>query len=92
MTGFESPALLWLFVIAQVFGLLSAWFARLSEGSLCQTFCQCLVFLTLPIVGILNVMALTIGAGWWLVSSTTLAAMILMVTWDFSGGSEAATY
>ena len=33
MNGFDSPTVLWLFVAAQMFGVASAWIARLSEGS-----------------------------------------------------------
>jgi hypothetical protein len=84
MNGFESTNVLWFFALAQVFGLLSACFARLSEGSPCQTLCQCVFFVALPMTGIAAALALAVGTGWWLACSVTLAVMILTVTCDFS--------
>lgn len=92
MNGFESSPALWFFVLAQLFGVLSAWLARLSEGSACQTLSQGLFFLALPFMGIMTAAALAVGPGWWLCCSATLAVMILTVTCDFRKSHELAIY
>ena len=92
MNGFESPALLWLFVVAQILGISSACVARLSEGSPCQVASQCVFFGALPLMGVATMAALAIGPGYWLACSATVAFMVLTVTCDLRGGRQAATW
>jgi hypothetical protein len=92
MNGFDSPTLLWLLVVAQLLGVLSASLARLSEGSSCQAASQYAFFGILPLVGVATAVALAVGPGCWLACSTTLAFMVLTVTCDFRGSREAATW
>ncbi len=79
----EAPAICWLFGAVEVVGLISAWVARLSAGSRCQTSCQCLFLGCMALVGGVAVVSPGLGPSCWLVSSITLSLMILTVTCDF---------
>ena len=92
MNGFDSPTVLYFLVAAPILGISSAWLARLSEGSACQSMGQCVFFATLPLMGIITAFALSVGPGYWMACATTLAVMVLTVTCDFRGGREAATW
>jgi hypothetical protein len=92
MNGIDSPAALWLLMAVQCLGVLSAFAARLSEGSRRQAISQCLFLAFLPLMGAATLVALAIGPGCWLGCSTTLAIMVLTVTWDFRRGCESATW
>ncbi len=92
MNGFDSPTMLWLLVAAQIFGVASAWLARLCEGSCRQAISQRMFFGVLPLMGVATMAALAVGPGCWLACSTTLAFMVLTVTCDFRGSKEAATW
>ena len=69
-------------MLVQVFGLGSAWFARLSEGSSRQAICQRLFFGCLVLVGVAMIPAAKLGPGFWLSSGATLSLMILAVTYN----------
>ncbi len=84
MTGFEMPLIWWLFGVVDLLGVTSAWAARLSEGSRRQTFCQCLFFLCLALVGAAGLVAFGLGPGCWLASAATLGIMVLTAICDFS--------
>jgi hypothetical protein len=92
MNGFESTTVLWIFIAAQLLGVVSAWLVRLSEGSICQSVGQYMFFCFLPLIGVAAMVAWAIGPGCWLGCSTTLAVMVLTVTCDFRGSREAATW
>lgn len=92
MNGFDSPNVLWVFIAVQLFGLASAWTARLSEGSTCQSVSQCIFFVALPAIAAITAFALDLGPGFWLISATTMTVMILTVTCDFRASREAATW
>lgn len=92
MNGLDFPTIAWLLISVQLFGFLSAWTARLSEGSKLQALGHYLFFIALPLMGGATVAAFTVGPGCWLLCCTTLAAMILTVTCDFRKGREAATW
>jgi len=79
----EASTIGWLFVAVEVTGLISAWAARLSVGSRRQTPCQCLFLGCLAVMGGAVFVSLGFGPGCWLVSSASLALMILTVTCDF---------
>jgi len=85
LNGFDCPAAFWILIGIQTLGLMSAWAARVSEGSSGQTASHLLFFACLALVGTATVVALAIGPGCWLTSATTLSLMVLMVTCDFSG-------
>ena len=92
MNGLDSPAVLWLLIAVQLLGVLSACVARLSEGSSRQAISQGAFFGTLSLMGPATMVALAVGPGCWLACSTSLAVMVLMVTCDFRGSREAATW
>jgi hypothetical protein len=92
MNGFDSPAVLWILVVVQFVGFLSACAARLSEGSSRQAIIQYVFLGVLAIMGAATVFAFIVGPGCWLACSTVLAVMILMVTCDFRNGRESATW
>jgi hypothetical protein len=92
MNGFNSTTALWLLAATQVFGVLSACATRLSEGSSRQAISQLVFLAMMPLTGMAAVVAFTIGLGWWLACSATLALMILTVTCDFRNGRESATW
>jgi hypothetical protein len=92
MNGIDSPAVLWLLIAAQIIGVLSACIARLSEGSSRQAVSQWAFFATLSLMGPATIVALTVGPGYWLACSASLAFMVLVVTCDFRGSREAATW
>lgn len=92
MNGFDSPAVLWLLVAAQLLGVFTAALARLSEGCPFQVACHRLFFAVLSLVGAATMVASAVGPGCWVACSATLAVMILMVTCDFRAGREAATW
>jgi hypothetical protein len=92
MNGFDSPAALWLLVAAQVFGVLTAFAARFSEGSSRQAVIQGLFFAVLLLLGAATLVALAVGPGCWLGCATTLAVMMLTVTCDFRRGRESSTW
>jgi len=76
----------------QVLGLLSAWVARLSEGSRRQVLCQRLFMACLLLVGLAAVALPQTGSGCWMLASATLPVMVLLATYDFgrSPDSEAS--
>jgi len=92
MNGFDSPAALWLLVAIQVLGVLSACATRLSEGSRRQAISQGMFLGLLLLIGCATPVAMAMGPGCWLASSTTLAVMVLTVTCDFRSGRESATW
>jgi hypothetical protein len=92
MNGIDSSAVLWLFIATQLLGVSSAWLARLSEGKRHQLISQWMFFGVLPLVGLVTMVALAAGPGYWLACSATLAFMVLTVTCDFRGSREAATW
>ena len=88
----EAPMISWLFVAIEVAGLTSAWVARLSTGSRRQTSCQYLFLGCLALMGGAAFASLGFGPGCWLVSSVTLALMILTVTCDFRRSRQDAAW
>jgi hypothetical protein len=92
MNGLNSSTVLWLLAAAQLFGVLSACATRLSEGSSRQALSHVLFLGMLPLVGAATIMAFAVGLGWWLISSATLAMMILTATCDLRNSRESATW
>jgi hypothetical protein len=90
MTTFNPPLLVWLFVVLQVLGLASGWWARLCVGSALQSLSQSLFFVALTAVGTLTMIALLMGPGACIISGATLSVMVLIATWDFSQGRQLA--
>jgi hypothetical protein len=90
--GFDSPAAMWLLVSLQACGLAIACAARVFEGCRHQSIIQNLFLVVLALTGATNVATFAVGPGWWLTSSTTLALMILIATWDVRSGRESATW
>jgi hypothetical protein len=92
MTGLPATYIVWGMAAVQILGLLSAWIARLSEGSRRQVLCQRLFMACLLLVGLAAVAVPQTGSGCWMVASATLPLMVLMATYDFgrSADSEAS--
>ena len=84
MAYLETSFFAWLLGLIQIAGLLSAWLARLSEGSARQAWCQRLFVGCLALVGLTTMIVVALGARHWVSSGATLSAMILAAIWDFS--------
>ena len=83
MSGLEAPIMSWSLVVVQSIGLLSAWLARLSEGSSCQTSCQRFFLACLVLVGMGTIASLALAPGCWLASGATFSLMVVATTCDF---------
>jgi hypothetical protein len=81
--------LIWTLTLIQGLGLISAWLARLSEGSRGQACCQCLFFVCLALVGITAMATITLGPRYWLTPGATLGVMIVGAIWDFKAHARA---
>ena len=79
----ETSFVVWSLIFVQIAGLISAWLARLSEGSRTQAPCQWLFLALLGLVGTATMAAVTLGPRYWLASGATLGVMILGAVWDF---------
>ncbi len=79
----DASAGLWVLSTLQIWGIASAWLARISEGSVHQTLCQRLFFLSLLLMGAATIASLALQPMYWLGSGVTLAMMILVVICDF---------
>ncbi|MEX0676135.1 MAG: hypothetical protein WD063_03620 [Pirellulales bacterium] len=84
MAYLDTSFLTWFLGLIQIAGLLSAWLARLSEGSSRQVWCQRLFVGCLALVGLSTMVVVALGARYWVASGATLSAMILAAVWDFS--------
>lgn len=89
MAYLETSFLTWLLGLLQIAGLLSAWLARLSEGSSRQAWCQCLFVGCLALVGLSTMVFVALGARYWLGPGATLSVMILTAVWDFRAHARA---
>jgi hypothetical protein len=91
MAYLETSFFAWLLGFIQIAGLLSAWLARLSEGSRRQAWCQRLFVACLALVGLTTMLVVALGARHWVASGATLSAMILAAIWDFSAHAGVET-
>jgi hypothetical protein len=91
MDHLDSTTVLWTFGVVQALGLTAAWLSRVSEGSVLQTWSQRLFLLNLLMCGTATVIAPGLGAGYWLVSSSTLGAMVIVAVCDFRRRESAFT-
>ncbi len=83
MAYLETAIFGWGLGLVQVVGLLSAWLARLSEGSASQAWCHRVFVVCLGLMGLTTMAFVAIGARYWLASGATLSAMVLAAVWDF---------
>jgi hypothetical protein len=88
MSLLETSFVLWIFGILQFVGLLSAWLARLSEGSRSQSSCQWLFLSCMALVSLTTMVSLAYDTRYWLASGSTLSVMVLAVIWDFRAAPE----
>jgi hypothetical protein len=79
----EGAFLIWSLGFIQIAGLVSAWLARLSEGSRSQAPCHWLFLAFLGLVGLATMASVTLGPRYWLASGATLSVMTLGAIWDF---------
>jgi len=84
MPSMDFVAGIWFFLGLQAVGLLVACLARMVTQAKSQTVLQMLFFVLLFLVGVTTMAAFQVGPGYWLVSGTTLALMILVAVCDFS--------
>lgn len=90
MNGLDSTTAFWLVVAFPCFGVLSAWAARLSEGSVCQAVSQWVFYVALGLAGTATAVALMVGLAIWAVCAVLLAVMVLTATCDFGARRETA--
>jgi hypothetical protein len=83
MPYLESSSFIWALGLVQIAGLVSAWLARLSEGSRGQASCHRLFYGCLGVIGLASMAAVTVGPRHLLVSCMTLSVMVLAAVWDF---------
>jgi hypothetical protein len=89
MAYLETSFLVWAIGFVQVAGLVSAWLARLSEGSRSQASCQWLFLACLGLMGLTTMASVALGARYWLASGITLTVMVLGAVWDFRAQARA---
>ena len=92
MAYLESSSFVWLLGFVQFAGLVSAWLARLSEGSRGQASCHRLFFGCLALIGLAAMMSLALGPRYVLVSCITLSVMVLVAVWDFRAEAPAGNF
>jgi hypothetical protein len=91
--SFDSPLVLLVLGMIQLFGLVSATIARLGEGSRCQTLCQRVFLVCLGLVGAATAVSVGLLApGAWVACGATLALMVLMATCEFGRTSQATAW
>ena len=83
VTAFDAESTLWILAALQFVGLLSAWLARVSEGSRMQTSCQWVFFATLIVLSVTTMLTIALHPWFWMTESVTLALMVLTAVWDF---------
>jgi hypothetical protein len=89
MAYLETSFLVWAIGFVQVAGLVSAWLARLSEGSRSQASCQWLFLACLGLMGLTTMASVALGTRYWLASGITLTVMVLGAVWDFRAQARA---
>ena len=90
MNAYDTSVIFPLLVAVQLLGLLSAWIARLCEGSSRQTAAQRLFFFSLALVGVATVVSLGLRPGDWLSSAAVLSVMVVGAVCDFKPSDPAA--
>ncbi len=91
MAYLDSPSFMWVLGIVQVAGLVSAWLARLSEGSANQASCHRLFFACLGVIGAATMLSVALGPRYLLISCITLSVMVLVAIWDFQAEAPAGS-
>ncbi|HEY2762281.1 MAG TPA: hypothetical protein VGI75_16090 [Pirellulales bacterium] len=91
MQDINSSAAIWLFALVQLSGWTSGLLARFGSKSRHRAACHALFMLVLVVVGMFTSLAFFLGSACWLLSSATLACMILLAICDFDRHSRPAT-
>ncbi len=81
MSYLESALPLWVFGFIQFAGLLSAWTARVAEGSRGQAWSQRVFIAFLALMGLVTVLSVPCGPRYWFAACGTLGAMMLAAIW-----------
>jgi hypothetical protein len=92
MAYLESSIVGWMLALIPIVGLVSAWLARLNEGSRWQACCHSLFVGCLAVIGLATMGFVAFGTGHWLGSGATLSVMVLAAVWDFRGHAGAASH
>ncbi|MGD9719769.1 MAG: hypothetical protein AB7O59_00960 [Pirellulales bacterium] len=83
MAYLESTSFVWTLGFVQFAGLVSAWLARMSEGSRGQSSCHWLFLACLGLIGMGTMVSVSLGPRYLLFSCLTLSIMVLVAVWDF---------
>ncbi len=83
MAYLDASVVGWSLGLMHVVGLLSAWLARLSEGSPRQAWFHALFVGCLFVMGLMTMAFVAAGTRQWLGSGATLSVMVLAAVWDF---------
>jgi hypothetical protein len=83
MAYLEHSSFIWVLAIVQVAGVISAWLARLSEGSRGQDSCHRLFFGFLALMGLATMYSVALGPRYLLFACISLSVMVLVAIWDF---------
>jgi len=83
---------LWWFATVQILGLMSAWFARVHQGSHRQSAYNSVFYLLLAVVGATTIVAAITSPTGSIVTGTALAVMVLTTVWDFHSGRKTLGY
>jgi hypothetical protein len=93
MTGPDAAVVFaWGLTVMLALGLVSAWFARLSEQFRCPALLRGAFLALLILVGATTLVSAWLGSGWWLGCGATLSLMVLTVTCDFRRTQAAAAW
>ncbi len=84
----DASLIVWFLGFIQMFALVSAWLARLNEGSRNQASWHGLFLALLAVMGLVTMATVPLGPPYWLPSGATLAIMVLAAIWDFGPAAE----
>ena len=71
---------MWVVCVVLGLGLVSAWLARIGEGSPQQTLSHVVFLGCLPMVAGMTIVSFGLGPGYWLASAATFAVMVVAAT------------
>ena len=89
MPGMDNLMLLALVTLVQLGGLAGMVIARLSEKSQQPTICYAVFYACMALVATTALFAANAGEGYWLLSGTTLAIMVIGATLDLDNNRRA---
>lgn len=82
------PLAAWLVIGVQVFGIGSAWIARMSIGTVLQNWWQSLFFGSLMASGATTFVSVLQSSSMWIFSASAMCVMVLTALLDFQPGKR----